>query len=128
MKELFRIHEGIPYRILIGSNKKENLGLLDLVRPTDRWYHLSSMPSAYVVCCPGVEEGKDPLSASGGNLLDVPIEVSDRCAQACRSSGKYRSLRNLKVDTCLVSNLVKGACVGEVFYKSNRQVTKITLT
>jgi predicted ribosome quality control (RQC) complex YloA/Tae2 family protein len=55
-------------------------------------------------------------------LEEVPESVIVECAEICKAGTKYRNLKNLKVDYCQCSNVMKGDVVGEVVFKSNRKV------
>ena len=48
-------------------------------------------------------------------------------ALLCKNNTKYRNVPNIKVDYCRCSNLIKGDKVGEVIFKSKRQVTQIKI-
>ena len=104
------IHKISEYICKIGENAKENWKLLDNSDKNHYFFHLSSFPSCYVI----LECEKKPLL---GIIKDV--------AKICKNNTKYRNLRNLKVDYCQCSNVIKGEKVGEVIFKSNRKVKQV---
>ena len=53
---------------------------------------------------------------------EVPENVIIECAEICKDGTKHRNLKNLKVDYCQCSNVMKGDVVGEAIFRSNRKV------
>jgi predicted ribosome quality control (RQC) complex YloA/Tae2 family protein len=96
------------YTIRLGKTAKENWVLLENSKRHHYFFHLSSFPSGYVILEHVLEE--------------VPESVIVECAEICKAGTKYRNLKNLKVDYCQCSNVMKGDVVGEVVFKSNRKV------
>lgn len=94
----------------IGNNKQENWKLLDESRDSNLFFHLSSFPSCYVI----LECDQYPND-----------KIINECASYCKNNTKYKNLKDVKVDYCLCSNVIKGENVGEIFYKSNRKVKQI---
>ena len=92
-----------------GENAIENWHLLDTEDPNHFFFHLSSFPSCYVSmrCAKPTKE----LLVIGSNI--------------CKDGTKFKKLPNLKVDICKFSNLHKGSKIGEVIFRSNRQVIKL---
>ena len=62
------------------------------------------------------------------NLEEVPENVIIECAEICKAGTKYRNLKNLKVDYCQCSNVIKGDVIGEAIFRSNRRVKIIKLS
>ncbi len=97
----------------IGENAIDNWNLLEQVSGDDIFFHLSKLPSCYVIM------------ETGGKCLS--IDMYETGAYMCRGYTKYKNLRNIVVDYCKCSNVEKGENVGEVIYKSRRQVKRIKL-
>jgi predicted ribosome quality control (RQC) complex YloA/Tae2 family protein len=96
----------------IGKNVNENWILLDNAKETHLFFHLTSFPSCYVI----LEIEKEPS-----------LEIIYKTALECKINTKYKNLKNIKIDYCLISNLIKGDKIGEVIYKSNRKVRNIKI-
>lgn len=100
------------YICLIGSNAKENWEILSKSQPSYLFFHLSSLPSCYVI-------------------LQTDEKVTDdiirECAKICLENTKYRNLRKVYVDYTTVSNVSKGEKVGEIFYPNKRKVKQVKL-
>lgn len=105
-----KIVEHEETKIFIGQNAKENWELLEN-NENYWWFHLKSFPSCHVVI---LEE--DPGS------MDI-LEA----AKLCRDNTKYRNLKNIKVNYTQIKNIKKSKEVGSVEFKSNRQVSTITI-
>ena len=99
------------YVIRLGKTAKENWKLLEGASSHHYFFHLSSFPSGYVILEHDFEE--------------VPEKIIIECAEICKAGTKYRNLKNLKVDYCQCSNVMKGDVVGEVIFRSNRKVKVI---
>lgn len=99
------------YVCKVGENAKENWELLDNSTENNIFLHLSSFPSGYVII----------------NSNHLTIDMIYIGALLCKNNTKYRNVPNIKVDYCRCSNLVKGDNVGEVIFKSKRQVKQIKL-
>lgn len=96
----------------IGNNAQENWKLLDDSLPKNLFLHLSSFPSCYVIY----------------NCENFPaIDIIKQLAEICKNNTKFKNLKNIKVDYTLCGNVIKGDKVGEIIYKSNRQVKQIKL-
>ena len=97
-------------KVIIGQNAQENW---DIIHYDEKyiWLHLDSFPSCHVIIQSDSPE-KD-------TLMKAAIE--------CRNHTKYRNIRNLKVCYTPCNNLKKGLSVGSVYYKSNKQVKRLTL-
>ena len=96
---------------LRGENAIENWSMLDTEDENYYFFHLSSFPSCYVsMRC---TEPTEDLFVYGSEL--------------CRDGTKYKNLKNLKVDICKFSNLIKGSKPGEVIFKSKRKVSVIKI-
>ncbi len=91
--------------ILLGENAKENWKLLDC-EPEYYWLHLSSFNSGHVIV-------KNP---------NPDEETLEYAAKICKKHTKYRNLKNIKVDCTKRMNLEKGDEIGEIVFKSLRQV------
>jgi predicted ribosome quality control (RQC) complex YloA/Tae2 family protein len=98
----------------IGSNALENWDLLDNSKENHIFFHLSSFPSCYVIL--EIEEDKN-----------IDENIFFEAALLCKNNTKYKNLKNIKIDYCRCSNLVKGDKLGEVIYKSNRKVKHIQI-
>ena len=107
-----KIHKISEYICKIGENAKENWELLASAAESHYFLHLSSFPSCYVI----LECDEKPL-----------LGVIKRAAEICKNSTKYRNLRNLKVDYCPCSNVIKGKKVGEAIFISNRKVKQVKI-
>lgn len=95
----------------LGESAKENWEMLDTENPDHYFFHLSSFPSGY--CSMQSSEASKELINFGATI--------------CKNGTKYRNMKNIGVDICKFSNLIKGEKVGEVFFISNRQVKKIKI-
>lgn len=96
----------------IGTNSEENWNLLENSNENHLFFHLSSFPSCYVIL-------------ETDNMLDKYTIF--KAASECKKNTKYKNLKNIKVDYCYISNLIKGDIVGEVLFKSIRKVNKIVI-
>ena len=101
------------YVIHLGKTAKKNWELLEGSKPHHYFFHLSSFASGYVILEHDFEE--------------VSEKIIIECAEICKAGTKYRNLKNLKVDYCQCSNVMKGDNVGEAIFKSNRKVKVILL-
>ena len=97
------------YEVKIGQNAKENWKILDNSEETDVFFHLSKLPSCYVIIRNDSEEYPD-------------FSVLKKACSICLEHTKYRNLRNIKVDYTMCSNLKKGKILGEVIYQSSKKV------
>lgn len=95
----------------LGETATENWKMLDEADPSDYFFHLSSFPSGY-------------CSVHTDNLTP---EIIQYAALICKNGTKYRHLKNIYIDYCPYSNLVKGSKPGEVIFKSKRKVQRIKL-
>jgi len=107
MKEI--IFENIIFKL--GENADENWSMLETEHADHYFFHLSSFPSGY--CSMRCKEPTPRLLLFG--------------AETCKNGTKYKNIKNLIIDVCKFSNLVKSVIPGEVTFKSNRQVKKIRL-
>jgi predicted ribosome quality control (RQC) complex YloA/Tae2 family protein len=105
MKTIYE--SGVKYNI--GENARDNWDMLGIADDSYYFFHLSSFPSCYVIM-----ESKYPSQS----MLRYG-------AMLCKHATKYRHVKNIKVDYCRCSNLVKGDNTGEVVYVRPRQVNKI---
>ena len=94
----------------LGQSADENWSLLDNARDHYLFLHLSSFPSGYVI----VEYEKEHTSL-----------MIYKAAEICKNGSKYKNLKDVRVDWCRCDNLKKSDKVGEVYFKSNRQVRQI---
>lgn len=92
-----------------GENAIENWQMLETEDPEHFFFHLSSFPSCYVSM---------RYATSTKELLIIGSNI-------CKDGTKFKNISNLKVDICKFSNLRKGSKVGEVIYRSNRQIIKL---
>lgn len=99
-------------KIYLGEDKHENWNLLETSQPDNFFVHLNSFPSGHIKIQTNHEINQEIILYAG----DI-----------CKKHSKYKNLKNLKICYCKYSNLLKGEKVGEVLFKSNRQVKKITL-
>lgn len=111
MKEIFI--ENIKCKI--GNNAQENWNLLEMASDNHLFFHLSSFPSCYVIL-----ELEDEIKD-----FFILNKILEKAALECKLNTKYKNLKNIKVDYCLVSNVIKGDILGEVYYKSNRKIKNI---
>lgn len=100
------------YVCKLGENAKENWELLDNSSENNIFLHLSSFPSGYVII-----DANHPT-----------IDMIYIAALLCKNNTKYRNILNIKVDYCRCSNVIKGDIMGDVIFKSKRQVKQIKLT
>ena len=98
--------------IKLGENKKENWELLKDVNPDFYWLHLNSFSSGYIII-----EDTNPSD-----------DILKEGAKICLSNTKYRNLKNIKICYTRCKNLIKGKNIGEVYFKSNRQVKDFIIT
>ena len=97
--------------IKLGETDKENWELIDAAQGKYVWVHLKSFPSGHVII---EDENPDKnLLTEAGNF--------------CKEHTKYRKLRHIKVSITLCNNLKKGAKIGEVFFKKNKDVKDLIL-
>ena len=113
MKEIFINN----IKCKIGNNAEENWKILDEANENNLFFHLSSFPSCYVIL--EIEnEIKDIFELN---------KIIEQAALECKLNTKYKNLKYIKVDYCSISNIIKGNKVGELFYKSNKQVKNIII-
>jgi hypothetical protein len=105
MKDI--IFENVSFKL--GENASENWSMLETEDDDYYFFHLSSFPSGY--CSMQCKEPTPELLSFG--------------AETCKNGTKYKYVKNLIIDVCKFSNLVKGELLGQVKFKSNRQVKKI---
>ena len=94
-------------KIKVGSNAAENWKMLDESSDNNIFFHLKSFPSCYVI----IECEEDPS-----------IETINEAVKICKSNTKYKNMRDIKVDYTFCNNVKRGEIIGEVIYKSNKQV------
>ena len=99
--------ENVEYAL--GQTSQENWVMLTVENPKHYFFHLSSFPSGY-------------CSLRHLNPTDEMIRTA---ANFCKQGSKHKNAKNLYVDYCKFSNLIKGEKEGEVIFKSNRQVDRI---
>lgn len=99
----------------IGNNAEENWKILDEAKESYLFFHLSSFPSCYIIL--ELEEDIEDFF--------ILNKILEKTALECKLNTKYKNLKNIKVDYCLVSNVIKGENIGEIYYKSNRKVKNI---
>jgi len=95
------------YTCKVGGNAKENWELLRKARKTDYFFHLSSLPSCYVI----LESDEE-----------VPDLVLLECSRVCLYNTKYRDMKGVDVDCILVNNVRRGEKIGEVYYSNSKKV------
>ena len=100
----------------LGQNAIENWALLDEALGTDYFFHLSCFPSGYAILSKAHSEALSEAHS------EAHSEALIWAAEICKNGTKYRTLKNIKVDYCLCSNVRKGSLVGEAIFISNRQV------
>lgn len=112
MKEYNHIHDDKEYKILVGTNDKENDELISKYNDTNYiWFHLKSFPSAHCII-----------------LDNTPSEeVITIASNICKNSTKYRNLKHVKVNYTQMSNINKANKLGSVTYISNRKVKVLTV-
>tara|TARA_Y100000389_G_scaffold42904_1_gene37548 strand:- start:332 stop:649 length:318 start_codon:yes stop_codon:yes gene_type:complete len=97
-------------KYILGVNAKDNWDILDTIDDDNYYFfHLRSFPSPYVILCE-----KSPTV----NEIKLGAEI-------CKSNSKYRNLKNIYVDYCVFSNIIKGDKLGEIFFRSLRKVKNI---
>lgn len=105
-----KFHKIDNYNIIVGQNERENWTLLSTSKQKYKIFHLSSLPSCYVI-------------------LQTENEVDDsvirECAELCLQNTKFRNLSGIKVDYTEVSNTKLGSKVGEFMYKNKKKVNTI---
>jgi predicted ribosome quality control (RQC) complex YloA/Tae2 family protein len=97
--------------IFLGENKEENWNLLETSNENDFFVHLNSFPSGHV-----------KIETEMFNQ-----EIIRHAGEICKQNSKYKILKNLKICYCKYSNVFKGKKMGEVVFKSNRQIKTIKL-
>jgi len=100
-------YEGVLFTL--GKNAIENFEILDSANPEHYFFHLSSFSSGYVC-------------AHSDVLTPAHIMFA---AEFCKSGTKLRTCKDIKVDYCKFSNLIKGDELGVVIFKSKRKVSTI---
>jgi len=93
--------------VWIGENARDNWVILDDVKDTYWFFHLSSLPSCYVVYT---------------DESDLSDDVMDELARICRDNTKYKNWKNIKVDCTRCGNVEKGDVIGECKYVSKKKV------
>jgi hypothetical protein len=99
------------YVCRVGENARDNWGLLEESKGNYVFFHLSSFSSCYLI-----------LECDYKNLYNIPNDIIIKAAELCKSRTKYRNLLNIRVDYTFCSNVKRGEAIGEIVYKSNKQV------
>ena len=102
-------------KCVIGSNASENWTILSNFKPHHMFFHLSSFPSCFVIL---ETEHKYP---------EIDLEIIKQVASICKTNTKYKNVPNVKVDYTFCENIIKGDKVGEIIYRSKRQVKQIKI-
>jgi predicted ribosome quality control (RQC) complex YloA/Tae2 family protein len=102
-------YEGIT--MVLGQNARENFAILDEAEPDHYFFHLSAFPSGYVL-------------VQSSEMTPALVNIA---AEFCKSGSKYKRLRDIKIDYCKFSNLIKGEKMGLVIFRSKRQVSTVKL-
>ena len=92
--------------IILGENKHENWKLLKISDPEHFFIHLNSFPSGHVVVQNDIYNE----------------EIVKYAGQICKNHSKYKNLKDIKICYCKYKNILKGDEIGEIYFKSNRQV------
>jgi predicted ribosome quality control (RQC) complex YloA/Tae2 family protein len=98
------------HKCFVGGNSKENWALLDKAKPDDLFFHLSKLPSCYVI-----------LQQNGN--LDPSILYE--CAKICLNNTKYKNMKGVYVDCTEIRNVRKSEDIGSIEYKNNKKINKI---
>jgi len=98
--------EGLVYKR--GENAQDNWNLLEQAKEDHIFFHLSKFPSCYVIM--------------EVNNTNFSIDMCIIGAEFCKSGTKYKHMKDVKVDYCKCSNLIKGSETGQVIYKSKGKV------
>ena len=106
--KLFNIE---TYICRVGENARENWELLAESKNNYIFFHLTSFSSCYVI-----------LECNYNNISDIPNDIIIKAAELCRNNTKYKNMRDIKVDYTFCNNVKRGEIIGEVIYKSNKQV------
>ncbi len=101
---------------IIGSSASENWTIFSNSKPHHICFHLSSFPSCYVIL------------ETDGQISEYPtIETITKAALICKTNTKYKNVPNIKIDYTFCGNIIKGGKVGEIIYKSKRQVKQVKI-
>jgi predicted ribosome quality control (RQC) complex YloA/Tae2 family protein len=99
--------------INVGKNATDNWKLLDSTNGIDSHvFHLAHYPSSYVI----LRTEEDPTFAE---LHEAAVK--------CKQSTKQRNIPNISVNYSKRSNVFKGKNLGEMIWKSNRNVKTIVV-
>jgi len=102
----------VDYKYIIGKNAQDNFKILESADDNYYFFHLTSFPSPFVILV----------------CEDNPTnEEINKAAILCKDNSKYRNLKNLRVDYCQCSNVMKGDKIGEIFFKSIRKVKNVKI-
>ncbi len=99
------------YVCRVGENAKDNWDLLSESKGNYLFFHLRSFSSCYLI-----------LECDYKNLYNIPNDIIIKAAELCKSKTKYKNMRDIKVDYTFCNNVKRGEAIGEVVYKSNKQV------
>lgn len=100
------------YICKLGENSTENWEIFDNSQENNIFLHLSSFPSGYVIL----------------EIIDTfSFDMIHMAAKICKQYTKYKNVPNIKVDYCRCNNIKKGCIVGEVMFRSKRQVKQIKI-
>jgi predicted ribosome quality control (RQC) complex YloA/Tae2 family protein len=100
----------INYTLQIGTNKNENWMLLDASDESNVWFHVSGVPSGYVIL------------QTNTLIKYIPKIVIRRCAYLCKMRSISKSVNKCGVMYTYVRNVTKGKHVGEVTVSTYKTV------
>ena len=96
--------------IVAGTNAQENWDIIKRSEPGHIWFHLNSFPSPHVII-----RSENP---GDQQIIDA--------AHLCKSTSKYKNIKNARVVYCRVANLEMADEVGAVNIISKRKCKFVT--
>lgn len=109
MNTTYEYNSNINYKL--GKNKHENWEIIKLSESNDLWFHLNSFPSGHLVL-------------NYNNISKKNIKIS---SQIVKDNSKYKTIPNVKVVYCPISNIKFGSKIGEVIIKSSKKCKYIII-
>lgn len=98
------------YDILIGTNKYENVQLIDESFNSDVWFHIENEPSCHVIL------------KHSGTIRELPKQVIKRCAYLCKINSKAKTQSHTTVLYTSRQNVVNTDTIGQVHVSNYKTV------
>lgn len=119
MKTLNYACSNREFKILIGTNAKENWNLIESSDPFDLWFHVKGNPSGHVVI-KEISNLKNQVKQN--KVFNYPYEVVMEGAKYCKNQSKLKN-QKCKIVYTTIENISKGREIGSVFTKNEKYIS-----